>query len=368
MHKMNQNLFDRTRMRYLPLSQRKNKVIIVRDLIDEQIYTPKLDAESLTMVRQIAQELVNARASRSSRIVATGAHTIKNGLGPLLRKFVEEGWFTHLATNGAGIIHDWEFSYLGESSEDVRANVAEGHFGTWDETGTFINLAIVSGAYDGLGYGESVGRLIAEEGLQIPSQEELEEKICDWNLPLAKRAAAADFLAEIQLLKIPCGVLSVPHRFKKYSIQAACYTNKVPFTDHPMFGHDIIYTHKANNGAAIGRTAEVDFLRYVNSVSNLEGGVYLSIGSAVMSPMIFEKALSMSRNVLQQTGRDIRNCHLHVIDLQKQTWDWSQGEPPQDNPAYYLRFMKTFSRMGCPVDYMSMDNRDFFVALWQILH
>ena len=134
-----------------------------------------------------------------------------------------------------------------------------------------------------------------------------------------------------------------------------------------MFGHDIIYTHRANRGAAVGRCAERDFLSFVNSVSGLEEGVYLSIGSAVMSPMIFEKALSMARNVAQKEGTDIRKCSIHVVDLQKETWDWSKGEPPMDNPAYYLRFMKTFNRMGCPIDYTSIDNRDFLLHLYQRL-
>jgi hypothetical protein len=102
-------------------------------------------------------------------------------------------------------------------------------------------------------------------------------------------------------------------------------------------------------------------------VSNLEGGVYLSVGSAVMSPMIFEKALSMARNAALQKGQDIRNCHIYVVDIQEASWDWSAGEPPMDNPAYYLRFMKTFNRMGCPLEYISADNRLFFQALYTAL-
>jgi hypothetical protein len=130
-----------------------------------------------------------------------------------------------------------------------------------------------------------------------------------------------------------------------------------------MFGHDIIYTHRANRGSAIGRTAERDFLEYVSSVEGLEGGVYLSVGSAVMSPMIFEKALSMARNA----AGGPHDCGIHVVDLQEATWDWSKGEPPMDNPAYYLRFMKTFNRMGCSVDYTQSDNRIFFTALYRAL-
>ena len=97
-----------------------------------------------------------------------GAHTIKNGMAPTLIALISEGWITHLATNGAGIIHDWEFAYQGKTSEDVRENVKNGQFGIWHETGFFINLALVVGGYEGLGYGESIGKMISMEGLNIP--------------------------------------------------------------------------------------------------------------------------------------------------------------------------------------------------------
>ncbi|WP_432996101.1 hypothetical protein [Treponema socranskii] len=361
-------LFDRSEMRYFPLSERKNKVFIERDYVDEKTYKSNASPELRLRAERIADELRKAKEAGASRMCAFGAHAIKNGLGPLLSKFVAEGWFTHLATNGAGVIHDWEFAFQGQSSEDVRANVELGQFGTWQETGFSINAAIAAGAYEGLGYGEAVGKMISKDGIDIPSAEELEKVVCDKNAPLSKRAAAADFLNEIRFLDLPDGrFLAIAHPYKRFSVQAACYENGVPFTDHPMFGHDIIYTHKANKGAAIGRTAEVDFLRYVASVSGLQNGVYLSIGSAVMSPMIFEKALSMARNVAIQNGQEIRNAAIHVFDLQRETWDWGKGEPPADNPAYYLRFMKTFSRMGCPVDYTSADNRDVLVELYRAL-
>jgi hypothetical protein len=116
----------------------------------------------------------------------------------------------------------------------------------------------------------------------------------------------------------------------------------------------------------VGRTAERDFLEFTAGVAGLEGGVYLSVGSAVMSPMIFEKALSMARNAAGGKGA-IQNCNIHVVDLQESSWDWDKGEPPADNPAYYLRFMKTFSRMACNSGYLSADNRDFFVSLYRSL-
>ncbi|MDA3810903.1 MAG: hypothetical protein PF518_11330 [Spirochaetaceae bacterium] len=361
--------FDRYKMDFYPLDSRISKVKIDESSVEPDELTSNLGKSIENRLDIITNEIIEAKKNGKSVILAFGAHTIKNGMGLVLSALVEEGWITHLATNGAGVIHDWEFSYLGLSSEDVRTNVQEGKFGTWEETGLYINLALAAGAYEGLGYGESVGAMISAEGLNIPLKETLMETIqsADPDLPLWKRAAATDFLELIQTEKLSPGWLSIRHPFSSYSIQARAFKNGTPFTSHPMFGHDIIYTHRANRGAAIGRCAERDFLSFVNSVSELEGGVYLSVGSAVMSPMIFEKALSMARNVAQKNGSFIRNCALHVVDLQKETWDWTKGEPPVDNPAYYLRFMKTFNRMGCPVDYTSMDNRDFLLHLYQNL-
>ena len=93
-----------------------------------------------------------------------------------------------------------------------------------------------------------------------------------------------------------------------------------------MFGHDIIYTHPMSSGAAIGRTAERDFLTFAGGISELTGGVYLSIGSAVMSPMIFEKSLSMAQNIALQKKNRIKDFSIYVVDLSKSTWDWQKGE------------------------------------------
>jgi hypothetical protein len=134
-----------------------------------------------------------------------------------------------------------------------------------------------------------------------------------------------------------------------------------------MIGHDIIYTHAMNHCAAIGRAAERDFLAYAQQVMNLDGGVYISIGSAVMSPMIFEKSLSMSQNLHIQQGKHIDNHFILVVDLAESHWDWRQGEPPMDNPDYYLRYNKSFNRMGGQMRYLTADNRDFLLALVTLL-
>jgi hypothetical protein len=284
-------------------------------------------------------------------------------LAKVFINLMEKGWITHLATNGAGIIHDWEFAFQGKSSEDVKANVDKGQFGIWDETGFYINLAIIVGAYEGLGYGESIGALIENEYLYVPTQYELQQFIVS-SKNYEMVATAADLLNIIQKFEIKSGKKVIPHKCKEYSVQRAAYNLNIPFTGHPMFGHDIIYNHPLNYGAAIGRTAQRDFLAYANQVSNLDGGVYLSVGSAVMSPMIFEKSLSMSQNIAIQNGKHIDNHYMLIVDLAESNWDWSKdGEPPMDNPAYYLRYCKTFNRMGGKMKYLCADNRDFLLYL-----
>ena len=236
-------------------------------------------------------------------------------------------------------------------------------------TGRFINLALLVGAWNGLGYGQSVGALIANQGLDLPSAAELVEGI-----PLLlrtdpdKAAAGADLLAALKEFQLPAGNLHVAHRFERYSVQAAAWRASIPFTGHPMIGHDIIYAHPMNSGAAVGRTALADFLVYAEGVSRLDGGVYLSVGSAVMSPMIFEKSLSMARNIALREGRTIENHYMLIVDLAESAWDWQKnGEPPMTDPAYYLRYLKTFSRMGGTMRYMQADNRDFFLSLLHAL-
>lgn len=362
-------LFDRQKMTFYPLSERKNKVTIQESSIDPHHYSGTITPIVQKRASLLAQHILKARKNKASIICAFGAHTIKNGAGWMLGDMVRKGWITHLATNGAGVIHDWEFAFQGQSSEDVRSNVKKGVFGIWEETGLYINLALAIGSFTGLGYGASIGSFIRSEGLEIPSRVALLDLIekGGQEVTLSKRASAADLLELLIYLDIPSGFLSIPHPFGGYSAQATAFEEGIPFTSHPMFGHDIIYTHKANRGSVIGRTAERDFLSFVDSVSNLEGGIYLSVGSAVMSPMIFEKALSMARNVSIPQGNYLTNCQISVVDLQEESWDWNRGEPPMDNPAYYLRFMKTFNRMGCPVSYTCADNRDFLVCLYNEL-
>jgi hypothetical protein len=351
------------------LTDRKNKVYIEKDHIPVTQKPANLSEKGWKLIRKTADRIRLAHQEKRSVMLTFGAHTIKNGMSPTLIALMEEGWVTHLSTNGAGIIHDWEFSFQGKSSEDVRENVQHGQFGIWDETGFYINLALIVGAYEGLGYGESVGKMIFREGLDIPELEHLyDEAAAVMKTDDSHAAAAIDLAGVVKKYRLRPGFMPVPHPFKKYSAQAKAYELGIPFTGHPMIGHDIIYNHPMNHGAALGRVALNDFLSYANSVYNLENGVYMSIGSAVMSPMIFEKSLSMSQNLFLQENKHIDNHYMLIVDLAESEWDWQKdGEPPMDNPAYYLRYCKTFNRMGGEMHYLTADNRDFLLALYQEL-
>ncbi len=357
--------FNRNKLEIKRLADRKNKVYIERDHVAVDQEPRELSSSAEKLIDKTITRIRKSREMNRPVMLAFGAHTIKNGMGPTLIALMNEGWVTHLATNGAGIIHDWEFAFQGESSEDVRENVDLGQFGIWDDTGFYINLALVVGAYEGLGYGESVGKMVHNEGIEIPEVSMLYDFVRDnMRVDQSKAAAALDLAGIINQFNLTPGFMNIPHPYKKYSVQGSAYKMSVPFTGHPMFGHDIIYTHPVNHGASIGRTAENDFLRYAHSVSNLEGGVYMSVGSAVMSPMIFEKSLSMAQNVAIQRGEHIDDHYILVVDLAEAEWDWNKdGEPPADNPAYYLRYCKTFHRMGGEMHYLTADNRDFLLAL-----
>ena len=365
---MSYRQFDRFAVKMEPLSSRTNKKFIDEDHISHDAVPQPLPAAATELIAELAQRIQIARREDRPVMITFGAHTIKNGLGPVLLRLLAKGWVTHLATNGAGVIHDWEFAFQGESCEHVEPMVKEGRFGNWEETGFFINLALNVGAYEGLGYGESVGAMIHNEGLTIPAVEQLMASVRD---DLASNpgqaAAAADLLAVRRRFELGSGWMSISHGWKQYSVQAGAYKMGIPFTGHPMIGHDIIYNHPMNHCACLGRTAERDFLTFAESVSRLEGGAYISIGSAVMSPMVFEKALSISQNLALQQGEHIDNHYIFVNDLSESTWDWTEGEPPEDNPAYYLRYNKSFSRMGGVMRYLRADNRDFLLSLVRLL-
>ncbi len=276
---------------------------------------------------------------------------------------------THLATNGAGTIHDWEYAWLGASTESVRENVATGTFGTWHETATNIHLALMAGALDGLGYGRALGRFIHEDGATLPGADELVGGDRRRAPSIRSRPPVPTCCGRCVEQHWPSGRIDVRHRWKHASILAQAFRHGIPMTVHPGIGYDIISNHPVFNGAAIGRAAEWDFKLFGGSVQDLDGGVVLSIGSAIMGPQVFEKALSCVNNLRLQSGRDVVRGHtFYVVDLQDGGgWDWTSGEPPKTNPAYYLRFCKSFSRMGGALNYVQCDNLTFIQHLYRRL-
>jgi hypothetical protein len=198
----------------------------------------------------LAGAIASARRRRRQVIAGLGAHVIKCGLSPLLIKLMEEGIVTAVAMNGAGAIHDFELAWGGSTSEDVGPALENGSFGMARETAEFINEAAAAGYREGKGFGESLGRLLA--GAKLPN----------------------------------AGL----------SILAAGARTGVPVTVHVAIGTDITHMHPSASGAAIGETSLADFHLLTGLVERLEGGVYLNIGSAVVLPEVFLKALALARN------------------------------------------------------------------------
>ncbi len=345
-----------------PLATRKSYIQIEQDAIDPNADPPDPGAMR-GQIDRLVKRINAAHDMGASVMLVYGAHLIKNGCGPLVNALLATGRFTHLATQGAGIIHDWEFAYLGKSSESVRDNTPKGRFGTWDETGRYLNLAALIGAAEGIGWGEAVGRMVCDDGLTLPDPDTL-EKLIKEDPAHALTAARADLFRVIQQHMLAPGKHEIKHPFKQHTILAGSYQQRVPLTVHPGIGYDIITNHPLFHGGAIGRTSATDTRIFAKGVRNLTGGVYLSIGSAIMSPQIFEKALSLANNLLLPEGKQVTDHHMAVVDIQDGGgWDWTRGEPPKDSPAYYLRFCKTFARMGGTLDYLCGDNRTVLANL-----
>ena len=359
---------DLTNIKVYPLAQRRSLSAIEKILINPDSPPPSCPPEMLADIGNCAARIVAARQRGASVMLLYGAHLVKNGLLRVVNSLIERGWITHLATNGAGTIHDWELAFLGRTEENVRANVVTGTFGTWDETGRNLHLALLAGALRDEGYGRSLGRFIVEDGVTLPTTTALEKFLRDEPThPLTP--ARAELLQAMIVHQLPAGRIEVKHPWKQTSILAQAFRHDVPLTVHPGIGYDIIANHPMFNGAAIGRAAGLDFAQFGRAVAGLDGGVVLSVGSAIMAPQVFEKSLSCVNNLRLQAGRKIVQDHtICVVDIQDGGhWDWSKGEPPKDNPAYYLRFCKSFARMGGTMNYHECDNAVFLQNLQQQL-
>ena len=202
-------------------------------------------------LRQVASSVVAAYKNKKAVVVGIGAHVIKVGLSPVIIDLMERGIINAVAMNGACIVHDFEIAYAGMTSEDVDAEIDKGEFGMSEETGKLLNNAIKRGVKKGWGIGKSVGQMIN----------------------------------------------SSKYPYKDLSILAAGARLGVAVTVHVAIGTDIIHIHPQMDGKATGEGSHIDFKLFTGVVANLEGGVYLNIGSAVLLPEVFLKALTLVRNL-----------------------------------------------------------------------
>ena len=233
---------DLSKLKVYPLTERDSMASVGEILVDP---TNKPRALSDTNQNQVAQCATNIRTARergASVMYIYGAHLIKNGAHQLLDALMDGGWITHLATNGAGVIHDWEWAYHGRSTESVRANVASGTFGTWEETGRYLHLAVLTGALREEGFGSSVGRMVVEDSITLPSHGELESKLRDEPAhPLSP--ARAELLQAMSQNGLVEGRHEIYHPWKAACVLGNAFRHKVPLTVHPGIGYDIISNH-----------------------------------------------------------------------------------------------------------------------------
>ncbi len=279
---------DLKKLRVYPLEQRVSQSRVEEIMIDPDLPPPALTGTLMDATRESARRIAAAHKQRASVMLLYGAHLIKNGGARVINRLLELGWVTHLGTNGAGTIHDWEFAFLGRSTESVKDNVATGTFGTWDETGRCAQLALLAGALNHEGYGQSLGRFIMEDGVTLPGADSLRQLLrAEPDHPLAP--ARAELLQAMLTHRLSEGRIVINHPWKKDSVLGNAFACGVPLTVHPGIGYDIITNHPMFNGAVIGRAADLDFRLFGTAVNQLDGGVVLSVGSAIMAPQVFEK-------------------------------------------------------------------------------
>ncbi|MCB9887589.1 MAG: hypothetical protein H6838_19010 [Planctomycetes bacterium] len=233
-------------------------------------------------LKVVVDRIVTARQQGREVGASLGAHVLKVGLSPLLIDLMRRGFLTHIATNGASAIHDWETAYQGATSEDVAASLPDGSFGFWRETLDALNGAALRADKRHEGLGEAIGRQILEDDL--------------------------------------------PHRHLSVFAEAARL--QIPATVHVAFGCDITHMDPALDGRALGGATQRDFWTFADSVGRLDRGVWLNIGSAVIMPEVFLKAVSIGRNrgVL---GDDFLTCNFDMIQQYRAVTNVVQRPPKE---------------------------------------
>ena len=264
---------DLTKLKTYPAGSRKSKVnfsafakMCRKGGSFRQFYDALPNFLAVKELQTVVDAIVTAHRRRKPVLLMFGAHVIKVGLSPLLIELIKRKVVTAIAMNGAGVIHDFELAFMGSTSEDVAAALADGSFGMAEETHSFINRGIRDGAKKKWGLGESVGAMITQRRL--------------------------------------------PNR--RLSLLATCRRLQVPATVHVAIGTDIIHQQSSADGAAIGQTSLTDFHTLIQVVSTLgQGGVVGNLGSAVILPEVFLKAVSISRNL----GRSVKDFTAFDFDM-----------------------------------------------------
>ena len=331
---MSYPLFDRSRLHLKPLAERIHDMKLA-EVLPLDAPAPAFEDPALPA---IAERIVRARQIGAPVILLMGAHVIKVGLSRFVIDLMERGIITHVGMNGAGPIHDFELALIGATTESVARYIQEGQFGLWDETGG-INDIVAEGVRDGLGYGEALGRAIQESGVRS-------------QLPVSS-------------FQFPASTV-FPHA--DTSILAAGYRLRVPVTVHIGIGQDIIHEHPNCDGAALGEASYRDFLIFTQTVTQLQGGVMLNFGTAVMGPEVYLKALSMARNVAHHEGRRINQFTTAVFDLIDLGDDLSREASKSDARYYYRPFKTILVRTvqdGGESFYVKGDHRATLMALYQ---
>jgi hypothetical protein len=312
--------FDRSRISLKDLTQRQHDM----HLDDVLPLVSPVEAYRHDELPQLVERIVAARRDSRPVILMMGAHPIKLGLSRYLIDLVKRGLVTLVATNGAGLIHDYELAWFGGTTESVARYIRDGQFGLWSQTGRLNDLAREA-ADRGEGMGETAGRTVGEE-----------------------RAPHADV-----------------------SLAAATWQAGVPLTVHVGIGNDIIHPHANCDGGAWGAASYTDFLIFAEEVTKLEGGVFLNVGTAVMGPEVYLKALSMARNVAHQQGQKIRDITTAVFDLIALPVNWRDGTPSKQTPHYYYRpwktiLVRTVADGGTSYHFCG-DHRQTIPTLWEAL-
>lgn len=266
-------LLSKKNLKTVPIKKRRSLVDVknfakpVEQGVDFSSFMDSLpDFLAAKDLKALISHIKDARKAEKPIVLGMGAHPVKVGLNPVIIELMERGWISAIAVNGAFMIHDFEIAFCGRTSEDVSDTLHQGKFGNAEETGIFLNIALKEGNGRELGAGEAVG----------------------------------DYL------------MSAKFTYNKESVLYKAYKLNIPVTIHPAIGTDFIHYHPSFDGAVVGAMAERDFLLFASVVSQMSGGgVYLNLGSAVVMPEVFLKAISFCT----AQGIEMKEIYTAVFDF-----------------------------------------------------